>query len=76
MLSTSKVFLSDNQVYNVTHQGSWQVQFPKPATQKNAPFFTLDGEEKKVQMMKLRANLQFADFESLQARAVRLAFEQ
>ncbi len=76
MLFTSKVFLSDNQVYNVTHQGSWRVPFPKHATQKDAPFFTLDGEEKKVQMMGLRADLQFAQFDDLQARAVRLAFEQ
>ncbi len=76
MLSTSKVFLSDYQVNNITHQGSWQVPFPKHATQKDVPFFTLDGEEKKVQMMGLRADLQFAQFEDLQARAVRLAFEQ
>ncbi len=76
MLSTSKVFLCYNQDNNTTHQGSWKVPFPKRATEKDAPFFTLDGEEKRVQMMKLRAKLQFADFESLQARAVLLAFEQ
>ncbi len=76
MLFTSKVFLPDNQLYNITHQGSWRVPFPKHATQKDAQVFTLDGEEKRVQMMKLRADLQFTDFESLQARAVRLAFEQ
>ncbi len=76
MLFTSKVFLSDYQHYNITHQGSWRVPFPKHATRKDAPFFTLDGEEKKVQMMQLRAKLQFADFDSFQAKAVRLAFEQ
>ncbi len=76
MLFTSKVFLPVNHLYNITHQGSWKVPFPKHATEKDAPFFTLDGEEKRVRMMKLRANLQFADFESLQAKAVRLAFEQ
>ncbi len=76
MLFTSKVLLPDNQLYNITHQGSWRIPFPKHATQKDAPFFTLDGEEKSVQMMKLRANVQFAQFDSLKARAVRLAFEQ
>ncbi len=76
MLFTSKVYLYENLVYNIIHQGSWRVPFPKHATQKDAPFFTLDGEEKKVQMMRLRAHLQFADFDSFQAKAVRLAFEQ
>ncbi len=76
MLYTSKVFLPENHNYNITHQGSWQVPFPKHATEKDAPFFTLDGEEKRVQMMRLRAHLQFGDFDSFQARDVRLAFEQ
>ncbi len=76
MLSISRVFIPVNVVYNVTHQGSWQVPFPKHATEKDASFITLDGEEKRVQMMKLRANLQFANFHNLHAKAVRLAFEQ
>ncbi len=70
MLFTSKVFLPDNQLYNITHQGSWQVPFPKHATQKDVPFFTLDGEEKKVQMMGLRAHLQFAQFDDLEGDLV------
>ncbi len=50
--------------------------FPKEATRKNAPFFTLDGGEKLAELMVLQADLQFSESKSLQARAVQLAFEQ
>ncbi len=56
--------------------GAWKVPFLKEATHKNAPFFTLNGEEKRVEQMNLQGDLQYAEFKSLQARAVRLAFEQ
>ncbi len=56
--------------------GAWKVPFLKEDTQKNAPFYTLNGEEKRVEEMNLQGDLQYAEFKTLQARAVRLAFEQ
>ncbi len=56
--------------------GSWKNKFSEQATVKEAPFFTLDGEEKHCERMNTRANMQYAEFSSIQARAVRLPFEQ
>ncbi len=56
--------------------GAWKVPFLKEATQINAPFYTLNGEEKRAEQMNLQGDLQYAEFKSLQARAIRLAFEQ
>ncbi len=56
--------------------GAWKVPFLKEETQKNAPFFTLNGKEKTMEQMNLQGDLQYAEFKTLQARAVRLEFEQ
>ncbi len=50
--------------------------FPKDATQKDAPFYTLNGEEKKVELMHQQDDIQYAEFKSLEAKAIRLPFEQ
>ncbi len=43
---------------------------------KEASFFTLDGEEKHVERMNIQLTMPYAEFRSMNARAIRLPFEQ
>ncbi len=80
MMLVNAIYFKGKQIteftFHVIFLGAWKVPFLKEATHKNAPFFTLNGEEKGVEQMNLQGDLQYAEFKTLQARAVRLAFEQ
>ncbi len=43
---------------------------------KEASFYTLTGEEVKVERMNTLATMKYAEFNDMNARAVRLPFEQ
>ncbi len=56
--------------------GIWKVKFQKELTWKEAPFHKLDGKEIKVERMRMTTYFQYGVFSSLNARAVRIPFEQ